>query len=400
MISLTKPQHDFIKLTNTNPFNLFLAGYSAGKSEAIIVAGILDLVSNPGINIAYYSPTQDLNKINLIPRIEQKLKDLGIPYTVNKSDYIISTQYGKLYFRSMENPARIIAYEVGRSYVDELDTLPKHKALIAWQKIIARNRQVLPDLLNTVNVATTPEGFNLTYDLWKEDTAYYKKIQAPTSSNPFISADYINNLKETYPPNLIKAYLEGKWVNIQADTVYSYFDRNKHHSPITDGDIIYIGQDFNINGCVSIVLTKHNDTLIAINEIVSKDTREVAESIKHYNPIVFPDASARALHTSSGYSDLDVLKTYNIRIKAPKANPPIQDRVNATNLLFFNNKLLINTERCPRLTQALEQQPYDLNTGKPMKENKHPSNDDFTDALSYACVNLKKPRSKTINVNY
>jgi hypothetical protein len=67
----------------------------------------------------------------------------------------------------MEQPQRIVGYEVAHSLVDEIDIMAADKARDAWNKIIARNRQKC-GMPNTVGVATTPEGFKFVYDRWKK----------------------------------------------------------------------------------------------------------------------------------------------------------------------------------------------------------------------------------------
>jgi hypothetical protein len=85
---------------------------------------------------------------------------------------------------------------------DELDTLKTDKARDVWNKIIARNRQKKPDgSLNTVGVATTPEGFRFVYDRWKKNPAPgYRLIKATTMSNAANLPDgYIDSLRQLSP---------------------------------------------------------------------------------------------------------------------------------------------------------------------------------------------------------
>ena len=74
---------------------------------------------------------------------------------------------------------------MAESIVDELDTLKQADAEYAWRQVIARNRQKKPDgSLNTVGVATTPEGFRFVYEAWaKQPADGYRLIRASTYSN-------------------------------------------------------------------------------------------------------------------------------------------------------------------------------------------------------------------------
>ena len=190
----------------------FVAGFGSGKSEIMHYIAAMINSQLSWANIAVYAPTYDLLKLNNIPRISELLDHFGLSWTFNKADYIFTIKgHGKIICRSMDNPARIIAYEVFASLIDELDTMPKKRAEEAWNKIIARNRQQPPigellgtntliedddgirflkkpslfdgsfSVVNKCGVFTTPEGFQFTYQKWeKEDNEGYRLVRAAT----------------------------------------------------------------------------------------------------------------------------------------------------------------------------------------------------------------------------
>jgi hypothetical protein len=143
---------------------------------------------------------------------------------------------GKIIFRSMDNPGSIVGFKHADAIVDELDTLKTDDARKVWRKIIARNRQKKPDgAVNTVAVATTPEGFCFTYETWQKDpkalTKGYRIIRATTFSNARnLPADYIPSLQDSYPEALLRAYLNGEFVNLTHGAVYPEFDRDLNRS--------------------------------------------------------------------------------------------------------------------------------------------------------------------------
>ena len=139
-IALTEPQEQFI-LTD-QPFPAIVGGLGSGKSKGGTMRLVMLMLGDIGANGAYYMPTYDLLKLRAMVGLEEDLKQLGVGYTINKSDYIIDLHgYGKIIMRSYDRPERIVAYEVAHSIVDELDTLPKEKAALVWRKISERNRQ-------------------------------------------------------------------------------------------------------------------------------------------------------------------------------------------------------------------------------------------------------------------
>ena len=135
-----KHQQQFIH--SQAKFPALVAGFGSGKTEALVQKALKLKYDNPNCDIACYEPTYDLIRNILYPKFEYFLNQYGIQYYLHqqyKELYIAN--YGKIIFRSMDNPEMIIGYEVADSIIDELDVLKKEKAQLAWQKIIARNRQ-------------------------------------------------------------------------------------------------------------------------------------------------------------------------------------------------------------------------------------------------------------------
>ena len=250
------PQYGYI--TANQRFPAFVAGFGAGKTEAAILRCIFGMIENKGTNRGFYEPTYDLIRMIAWPRFEATLTDLGISYRLQKSpvNQIDIEGYGCIFFRSMENPQRIIGYEHADADIDELDTLKRDDAAYVWRQVMARNRQA-KNGPNTVGVTTTPEGFRFVYEQWrKEAKPEYAIIQAPTRSNPHLPEGYIESLQDAYPAHLLEAYLEGRFVNLTSGTVYTSYNRHACESDetIREGEPLFIGCDFNVTKQASTVL--------------------------------------------------------------------------------------------------------------------------------------------------
>ena len=182
----TVPQYQYI--TTKAKYPALVAGFGAGKTEAAVKRSILGKLANPKTDRGFYAPTYDLLRMIAFPRFEAALEELGIAYRLFKTplNYLEIFGYGRIYFRSMDSPERIIGYEHADADVDELDTMKPDDAAYAWRQIVARNRQLKQDgEQNTIGVTTTPEGFKFVYATWKKDPKKgYEIIQAPTASNP------------------------------------------------------------------------------------------------------------------------------------------------------------------------------------------------------------------------
>lgn len=397
-VPMTEPQARFFQLTAKYP--LFCGGFGTGKTEALVNNAIRDAHLAPSGLIGCYEPTYDLVSLILAPRIQERLTDHGIRYSFNQQRNTISVSSpgcGDFILRTMDNPKRIVGYETFRAHVDEIDTLRKEQALLAWQKIIARNRQRprgVKNPFNRVCAYTTPEGFSFAYTMWvKEKKPGYEMVQAPTRTNPFLPPDYIDSLRASYPPQLIEAYLEGRFVNLASGCVYPDFNRELNHTPTVAnaGEPLHIGMDFNVNKMAAVAFVVRDDAPHAVSELVKvRDTPTMARLIREryvdrgHQVTIYPDAAGG--NTSSkgaSESDLTILQSAGLRIVAPAANPRVKDRVNSVNALILNDKaqrrLRVNTDACPTFTECLEQQPYDEH-GEPDKKTGH---DHTNDAAGY-----------------
>ena len=202
-------------------------------------------------------------------------------------------------------------------------------------------------------------------------------------------------------------YINGEFVSLTANKVYHYFSRETHSSDriIESNDRIHIGLDFNVGGCCAVVFVVDGDNPVAVDEFVSHDTRDIINNIQSryssHDVTIYPDASGRSGRTNASASDIDILESAGYRVDAPSTNPFVRDRINAVNSLFSHKRLVVNVDKCPNLTQALETQGYAAN-GEPEKFNSHPAIDDWCDSLGYfvsRCYPVIRPMT-AININW
>ena len=381
----SKPQVEFIN--SPASFPAFIGGFGSGKTQALVYRALSKLLGD-GRNLAYYLPTYGLVRDIAIPRFKEVLENAGIPYRLNLQGNYLDCNGKRLLFRTMDAPDRIIGYEVSDSFCDELDTLPVDKARRAWQQIIARNRQKKDKGINSVAVGTTPEGFRFVYEQWaKNPSPSYVIIKAPTRSNQkHLPPDYIDRLKETYPANLLAAYLEGEFVNLNSGTVYSSYDRRscRSHETAREGEPIFIGCDFNVTKQAATIYIIRHGVWHAVNEFVDMyDTPNMIELIKANYPTnriyIYPDASGRGRSTNNAsVSDISLLQQAGFIIRAKPTNPRVRDRIMSANRAFEQGYVKINANKCPRTAECLEQQIY--KNGEPDKAS---GTDHQNDATTY-----------------
>lgn len=407
---LTEPQVRFRQ--SKAKYRAFVAGFGAGKSEMLITEAFIDAMTHPHALIALYAPTYDLIRLILWPRLLAKLSEHGIKYTANKTEKFIETEHpqcGNFILKSLEEPEKIVGYESFRAHIDEMDVLKEEQARMAWNKIIARNRQKLPvsDNMNRVSVYTTPEGFRFTYDRWVvKANDMYELVKAPSYSNPFLPDDYLESLRASYPSELIAAYIEGEFVNLTTGTVYKSFNRNTCNSKeiVIDNETIWVGVDFNVNKMAATIYVRRNKNTEwhGVDELSGlSDTPELISALKLKYPlnhiVVYPDSTGRNRKSiDASMSDIALLEQAKFEVRAHPKNPFVKDRVMAVNTAFCNKTLFINTDKCPVTTSCLEQQAYD-DHGEPDKTT---GKDHQNDAMGYPIAYEMPVRKPVANIPF
>lgn len=351
-------------------------------------------------DIAYYLPTFPLVEDIAMRRFPAYCEAKGWAYKVRggTSPHIEFPNAGRVLFRSMSNPNAIVGYEVAHSICDELDTLRPDLAREVWNKIIARNRQKLPGgLMNTVAAATTPEGFGFVYERWVKNPAPgYVLFRAKTMDNAAnLPPGYIDNLRNSYPSNLLAAYLDGEFVNLTAGSVYPEFDRKLNAAPLGEGikpgETLHIGMDFNVAHGAAVVHVLRGDDPIAVAEYTDVfDTPAMIGLLKRDFPahpiMIYPDASGRNRKSqNASESDIALLKAAGFRVCANASNPAVKDRVLSFNAMIHKDgsrRYLVNVQNCPQLVESLEKQAYDKH-GEPDKTG---GLDHILDAAGYFVV--------------
>lgn len=411
MPTLNVPQARFLQMEHK--FRGFVAGFGSGKTW-VGCAGICKHVWEwPRINSGYFAPTYPQIRDIFFPTIEEVAFDWGLKVKTKESDKEVEFYSGGQYrsttiCRSMEKPQTIVGFKIGHGLVDELDVLPALKAEHAWRKIIARMRYNVPGLKNGVDVTTTPEGFKFVYQQFvkqlRERPALndmYGLVQASTFDNELnLPPDYIPSLMDSYPEQLIMAYLNGQFVNLTSGTIYTAYDRklNGSQETIQPGEALFIGMDFNVGKMSAIVHVKRLGLPHAVDEIINGyDTPDMIRQIKERYWLyadgdfrntrqirVYPDASGGSRKSvKASETDISLLKQAGFMVSAPGANPPVKDRINSMNAMFCNaagqRRYRINADKCPTYADDLEQQIWDPN-GEPDKKQ---GNDHRPDAGGY-----------------
>jgi hypothetical protein len=395
------PQAKFLNLPHK--YKAFVAGYGTGKSLIGAVSSCSHYWNTPKVNQGYFAPTYPQIRDIYFPTIDEAAFWMGLRADIKEGNKEVHIYNGRFYkgttiCRSMERPATIIGFKIGHAHVDELDVMETVKAREAWRKIIARLRYNDSNVLNGADVTTTPEGFRETYRLFVENVinkpelkSSYGLIQASTYDNEKnLPDDYIQSMIDTYPSEMIEAYLRGQFVNLRAGTVYRSYNRVTHNSneTIKPKDILRIGMDFNVMKMAATIYVVRDNGWHAVAELKDLyDTPDMIRVIKErwgeHRIIVYPDATGKNREANNAsLSDISLLQQAKFEVKHHGTNPAVKDRIMSTNKQFEVGALWVNAKACPTVASNFEQQAYDAN-GEPDKKSGH---DHQNDASTYPIV--------------
>lgn len=418
MPSLTRPQWDFLS-DRTTPNLAFSGGMGSGKSFAGAMK-VLDLaLSNPGHPGIVWGPTtRDAKEgvINTAVKILRGEHDSGfhipLPFGYDRGTGYITLFPGSkgggketvIMVRSGEQD--IVGSNCAWALADELDTVPRHKARLAWQQLTQRIRV---GKVNQLCATTTPEGYKTLWELFVQEidatpelARMRRLIVASLLSNPHVTDEYIARMIATHTPLQQRARIHGEFVNLYNDTVYSYFDRRIHHVDTTLTDYpnadIWAGLDFNVGRMACVVGIALPNKLIVVAEHVGTkenpilDTPAMIRLLKERYPgrtiNICPDASGENRSAAGWATSITELTNAGFLCHHDASNPPIELRVGNVNKMLYAGHpevdnagptLWVNTKTCPFVTNVLEQQAYD-DKGKPAKDNKI---DHAGDAIGY-----------------
>lgn len=409
-LKLNEPQGQFLSVKKK--FNAFVGGYRSGKTFVGCVRMWMLALQYPNIKLGYFAPTYPMisdifyttiSDVGELLSAEWNL-DLKVDINISRKEVKLicnGIEYALVKCRAMEHAHRIVGFDINHAQIDEIDTMKMNKADAAWKKIIARMSSVSPDYpMNTVDFTTTPEGFNFVYNLFvmqiendPKIANLYSLTKASTRQNAKnLPDDYIQSLYDTYPSQLVDAYVDGEFVNLTSGSVYPCFDRVKHNSSETENgsEPLIVGMDFNVNNMAACIFVQRGKDYHQVDEITKgRDTSSVCETLKQKYPnrkiTVYPDASGKnSSSKGASVSDISIIKQFGFWVVADDANPRVKNRVNSVNKAFESGQLFINTLRCPETTRCIEQQAYDDN-GEPDKKS---GLDHQNDAFGYPIVKL------------
>lgn len=390
-----------------------VTGYGGGKTLAHCLKSVKhSQIDNNGIPHMIVSPSFPVAKKTLIPTMHEVLENIyglkrGKDYRYNKSDheFNIYKWNGLIWVGSGNNPDSLNGPNLGSFGIDE----PGQQTRDVYNKMLARLRHPKAKLLQWW-LTGTPEGLNWFYDVCEgeEVPKDFTLIRGKTTDNIHLPQSFIDDLYDQYDEQLVKAYIEGLFVNLMSGSAYySYSDAESTLETFTPSKTkpLLVGMDFNYDPMCTIIgqeaTIKNERVVVIFDELYLKncDTDASCERLiekykSEYKYMIYPDP---ACYTNSAHgsakSDIRLIRNaferYNIStdsgywVDPSKAHPKRKDRLNAVNKMFKNSRgkrRLFVTNNCRKLKEDLRKATMEeyLNANFEDKSIGH-----ISDALGY-----------------
>jgi hypothetical protein len=363
----------------------FCGGYGSGKTRSLICKQLLLCFRSQGFTHLFLEPTIPLIDDVALPEWNILLEKYSIPHTFKVSPrpvfkLLLPGGPTPVLLRSMENYQRLIGVNAASIASDETDTTPQE---IAEKAMIKLQGRVRVGNCPQIAAASTPEGYGFMYTFFEEQKADNKELyRGKSEDNPYLDKSFVEDLKSKYHPQLVKAYLNGEFVNLESATVFFEFNRARHTTgvflPEPEERIIF-GADFNVGQCHALygvvragrmgqelhcfAESKVADTFSLVTHLQQKYPRHLAAGLI----TCCPDASGSHDSTSSTQTDHEILLAAGVRILTESKNPYIADTLAHANVHMRRDLVLFNPTTCHNTMNVAERWSYDSKTLKPSK---------------------------------
>jgi len=380
-------------------YPFMIGGVGSGKTTAFCIFALNQCAKNAGKTILLAEPTYPMIRDVLQPTFESVLRQAGFDYeysaTATKYRVYWKNGWCDVIMRSAENYMRWAGLNLAAGGIDEADQLRDDKA---WKMLLSRLRDG-----NTLTAfgSGTPEGFKFVYKYWGDNPKEgYKLIRGKTTDNEMLPEEFIKSLKDNYDENLLKAYLNGEFVNLQQGATYYQFTRENNVKEYKYNPQLPVIAclDFNVEPMACSLLQEYDSTpeirvfdCIELYHSGGKEilTQRMADEIKakYKAPayFVYPDP-ANQRHTSALDTDHDILRQSGFKVIVKPKAPRVIDSVNAVNKML--EKEVIIDPRAKGLIIDLEQTVNKQGTREIDKSNKERTH--FSDGFRYY-IDMKHP---------
>lgn len=407
---LVGAQFDFYEDDNTRFLHLS-AGYGFGKTTSLIYKLLKLSILNLNLDGGLLCPSFTDYKRDVLPALESILEDYNIKYKYHGTNHTFQFPWSKGLLRVLTAEKKLRGDNLAYIGINELGLIPLER----YREAIGRVRVKQATHPQIVSSGTPDQGIGSPYyKLFVEEPMKNSRIlYGNTYQNAHnLSENYIENLLNTYPRQMIDAYLKGQWVNLNGSQFYFSYDQDKNNSIKERNDKypFLIGIDFNVDPLCANVWQQYGHEIHCVDEITLSGgqgynthnlvTALEARGYTEYNSTLYPDPAGQARSTK-GKPDVHILREAGYKVVVSGAAPRLRERQLNINNLFDKKIVFVNKKAAPKLNKdllAVEVDPVNLEKVKKNPELTHAS-----DAMDYLLSEIypfkgHKPTAYTIKI--
>lgn len=317
------------------------------------------------------------------------------------SDRWVELPHGaRMWFKSAEKPDNLYGEDVYAAVIDEASRC-RQDSWIAVRSTLTATRGAVRIIGNVKGRSNWFYQMARAAERGAEDMSYAKITALDAVAAGVLDQEEIDDAKRRLPDSVFRELYLAEPGDADG-RVYRNFAPENVREDIEDlGGTLHVGMDFNVDPMTAVLASKAVDQLHVFDEIFIRNgnTEMMAAEIRKRYPdrdiAVYPDASGGARKTSApvGQTDMTILKAAGFRVIAPRANPPVVDRINEVNALACTadgKRRLFVHSGCSQLLDAMDGLVYKVisrsNGGKDevtSQPDKSMGFDHITDALGY-----------------
>lgn len=218
-LSFLKHQIDF---AYSPAHTTFLAsGWAGGKSVAGVNFCFVSAMINRGCTGLIVLPTYKMQREFLNSLLVPMMRDFIVEYST-KDGVLYLRDGGRIVCLSGHNVEFIEQYTASWAYADEVGLMNRR----LFMKLSGRIREE-KGIRRRIGFTGTPTWGWLKEEFEHKNDKHRRIIHARTTDNPYLPADFLENLYSSCPSRLAKAYIEGQFVP-PGGNVYAEFDAEEH----------------------------------------------------------------------------------------------------------------------------------------------------------------------------
>ena len=390
-------------LDDQSRFLISYGGAGSGKSFSVAQKIFLRLIQEEGHRILVARKVAKTLRVSVFQLFKDIIADSGLwdSFKINKTDMTITFEPtgAQLLFFGLDDIEKLKSIQgITSIWIEEASECEEND-VAELNRRLRGNTAYYKQIILTFNPISHLHWLKARFfDNPASTAAIYHSTY---KDNAAIDEEYKAEIEDikNYDIQQYNIYALGEWGVLNNNIVYHNFKPEQHYTGLTvqDFELLHVGIDFNVGGCAVVVCGIRDNKVHVLELAAPYDTDAIVTHLIRYKDkeiTLYPDASGDNRTANAPQSSVQILKNAGYRVDAPQANGAVRDRINATNRMFAQDRLLVN-DRCEKLSHALQTQAYDKK-GKPDKSDEHTgaSFDDWNDALGYFVARkfpIKKP---------